>query len=114
MSTIAIIPGDGIGSEVIREARRVLARVAQLQQIDIELRDWDLGAERYLRDGVTITDEEIRSLAEEHDAILLGARGDPRVEDNVHARDLLLGLRFRLELYVNYRTCVLLDPALAP
>ncbi len=114
MPRIAIIPGDGIGVEVTREASRVLRRIADLHDLDIELSDWDLGAERYLRDGVTITEEEFRSLAEDHDAILLGALGDPRVPGNEHARDILLGLRFRLDLYVNFRPSYMLDPALSP
>lgn len=114
MPRIALIPGDGIGPEVVREARRVLEAVARSEGLDFELVEWDLGAERYLRDGVTITDEEFRSLAEDHDAILLGALGDPRVPGNEHARDILLGLRFRLDLYVNFRPCVLVAPELCP
>lgn len=114
MPRIALVPGDGIGTEVVREARRVLEAVAAFEGLDLDLVDWDLGADRYLRDGITITDEEFRSLAEDHDAILLGALGDPRVPGNEHARDILLGLRFRLDLYVNFRPCVLLAPDLCP
>ncbi len=111
---IAVIPGDGIGPEVIREAVRVLEAVTELHELPLETEEWDLGAERYLRDGVTITDEEHEALASDYDAILLGALGDPRVEDNAHARDILLGLRFGLDLYVNYRPCELLLPELSP
>jgi 3-isopropylmalate dehydrogenase len=82
--------------------------------LDIELTDWDLGADRFLRDGVTITDEEFRSLDEDHDAVLLGALGDPRVPSNQHAKDILLGMRFKLDLFVNFRPCVLLAPELSP
>lgn len=114
MPRIALIPGDGIGTEVVRQARRVLEAAAEAHGLSFDLVDWDLGADRYLRDGVTITDEEFRALAEEHDAILLGALGDPRVPGNEHARDILLGLRFRLDLYVNFRPCVLLAPELCP
>jgi 3-isopropylmalate dehydrogenase len=114
MPRIAIIPGDGIGVEVTREASRVLRRVADLHGLDVELVEWDLGADRYLEDGVTITDEEFRTLTEDYDAILLGALGDPRVPGNEHARDILLGLRFRLDLFVNFRPSRLLDPALSP
>jgi 3-isopropylmalate dehydrogenase len=114
MPRIALIPGDGIGLEVIREARRVLEHVARAEKLDFELRDWDLGADRFLRDGVTITDEEFRSLDEDHDAVLLGALGDPRVPGNEHAKDILLGMRFKLDLYVNFRPCVLLSPQLSP
>lgn len=114
MARIGLIPGDGIGGEVIREARRVLREVARIHGIPLEIREWDLGAERTLRTGVTISEEEFRSLAEEHDALLLGAMGDPRIPDHRHARDILLGLRFRLDLYVNFRPNVLLAPGLSP
>ncbi len=114
MLSIALVPGDGIGKEVVREARRVLEAVADVEGIELELVPWDLGADRYLRDGVTITDEEFEALSRDHDAVLLGALGDPRVPGNEHARDILLGMRFRLDLYVNFRPCELLDPALCP
>jgi 3-isopropylmalate dehydrogenase len=114
MARIAIIPGDGIGLEVTREAVRILERTSIRHGFPLELTHWDLGADRYLAEGVTITDEEFRSLAEDHDAILLGALGDPRVPGNEHARDILLGLRFRLDLYVNHRPAVLHDPRLSP
>lgn len=114
MPRLAIIPGDGIGLEVTREAVRVLERVAGAGGPALELVHWNLGAGRFLDEGVTVTDDEFRALAEDHDAILLGALGDPRVPGNQHARDILLGLRFRLDLYVNYRPAVLLDPALSP
>jgi 3-isopropylmalate dehydrogenase len=114
MPRIAIIPGDGIGGEVVREAVRALEVVVERSSLPLVLRWWDLGAERYLREGVTLSDDDFRSLAEDHDAILLGALGDPRVPGNEHARDILLGLRFRLDLYVNYRPSVLLDPGHCP
>lgn len=114
MLRIALVPGDGIGMEVVHEARRVLEAAAGVDGIEIDLAEWDLGAERYLRDGVTITEDESRRLSEEHDAILMGAFGDPRVPGDEHARDILLGLRFRLDLYVNFRPCVLLAPELSP
>ncbi|RMH12728.1 MAG: 3-isopropylmalate dehydrogenase [Gemmatimonadetes bacterium] len=114
MSRIAIIPGDGIGVEVTREAARVLEAARDAFGLDLSLETYDMGAERYLRDGVTITEDEFRTLSDDADAILLGALGDPRVPGQVHARDILLGLRFRLDLYVNYRPCVLLDPRFCP
>jgi len=114
MPRIALIPGDGIGPDVVREARRVMERVAELEGVPLEVTQWELSAERYLREGVTITDEEFRALADDYDAILLGALGDPRVPGNQHARDILLGLRFKLDLYVNFRPCVVLDPAYSP
>ena len=113
MSRIAIIPGDGIGIEVVQEAARVLERVAEREGLALELEEWDLGAERYLRDGVGMSEAELSSLAE-YDAILLGALGDPRVPGGEYAREILLGLRFRLDLYVNHRPSTLLHPRLCP
>ncbi len=115
MPRIALVPGDGIGLEVVREARRVLEAVAEVGGPRPSISSngtW--GPIAILREGITITEEEFRSLAEEHDAILMGALGDPRVPGNEHARDILLGLRFRLDLYVNFRPCVLLAPELCP
>ena len=111
---VAVIPGDGIGVDVTREAVRCFRAAADLHGAAVDFVHWDLGAERYLRDGVTVTDDEIRRLADNYDAILLGALGDPRVPDNRHIRDILLGLRFRLDLYVNFRPCELLDPRYCP
>ena len=107
MPRIAVIPGDGIGVEVMREARKVLATLNDTQALDLELVDWDLGAERYLRDGVAINEEEFSALADDHDAVFLGALGDPRVPGMEHIKAILLGLRFKLDLYVNLRPCVL-------
>ncbi|MDE0649345.1 MAG: isocitrate/isopropylmalate family dehydrogenase, partial [Gammaproteobacteria bacterium] len=111
---VAVIPGDGIGVDVTREAVRCFRAAADLHGAAVDFVHWDLGAERYLRDGVTVTDDEIRRLAENYDAIFLGALGDPRVPDNRHIRDILLGLRFRLDLYVNFRPCELLDARYCP
>ena len=114
MARIALIGGDGIGPEVIGVAEIVLAAAAARHGLQVTLDHWDLGADRYLRDGVTITGEERDRLTGEYDAALLGALGDPRVPDNAHARDILLGLRFAAELYINFRPCRLLVPALSP
>lgn len=114
MPRIAVIPGDGIGLEVTREAVRVLETVEARFGAGLELVHWNLGAERFLDEGITLSDDDFRALADEHDAILLGALGDPRVPGNEHARDILLGLRFRLDLYVNHRPNILFDPALSP
>lgn len=111
---VAVIPGDGIGIEVTAEAVRVLKRIAQVEGLDVEPVHWDLGAERYLRTGISMSDEDFRSLSEEHDAILLGALGDPRVPDHAHIRDILLGLRFNLDLYVNFRPAHCLIPEMSP
>ncbi len=114
MARIALIGGDGIGPEVIEVAEMVLASAAARHGLQVTLDRWDLSADRYLRDGVTITDEERDRLIGEYDVALLGALGDPRVPDNAHARDILLGLRFSADLYINFRPCRLLVPALSP
>jgi 3-isopropylmalate dehydrogenase len=114
MRRVAIIPGDGIGGEVTAEAVKVLKCLADHGGPALELVAWDLGADRYVETGTTITEDELDRLGSDYDAILLGALGDPRVPGNEHARDILLGLRFRLDLYVNLRPIRLLDPAHSP
>jgi 3-isopropylmalate dehydrogenase len=113
MWRIAAIPGDGIGIEVTREALKVLRRAAELGGMAIEVAEWPHGAEHYLRTGVTITASEMAELAE-YDAIFLGAMGDPRVPGNEHARDILLGLRFTLDLFINLRPVKLYQAAHSP
>jgi 3-isopropylmalate dehydrogenase len=103
MPRIAVIPGDGIGAEVTREALKVLRCVGERSGTAPDIVEWDLGAERFLRTGVTITAAEMAELRDQYDAIFLGAMGDPRVPKNEHARDILLGLRFTLDLYINLR-----------
>lgn len=114
MARVAVVGGDGIGPEVTREAVRVLERVRDAFDLDLSWDDWDLGAERYLRDGVTITAEEKARLIRDYDAMLLGALGDARVPGQIHARDILLALRFEADLYINFRPCTLHLPSLSP
>lgn len=111
---IAIIPGDGIGVEVTRQAVKVMNRVAGDARLELDLVEWDLGAERYLKTGSAITEEEMAQLETEYDAIFLGALGDPRIPDQAHARAILLGLRFRLDLFINLRPVRLFDPRFSP
>jgi 3-isopropylmalate dehydrogenase len=114
MPRIALIPGDGIGSEVTAEARKVLESVTASEGIPLELVEWPHGAQRYLDTGATITPGEMAELERDYDAILLGALGDPRVPGNEHARDILLGLRFKLDLYINLRPVKLVDARFSP
>jgi 3-isopropylmalate dehydrogenase len=109
-SRIAVVPGDGIGSEVVAEGVRVLSALAP----DLELVPFDLGAERYLRDGTTLDDATLASWRKDFACIYLGALGDPRVPSNVHAKDILLGSRFKLDLYINLRPIKLLDARYCP
>ncbi|MFQ5816768.1 MAG: 3-isopropylmalate dehydrogenase [Terriglobia bacterium] len=111
---LAVIPGDGIGIEVTREATKVVAAVAQVAGHRLELVEFDWGAERYLREGVALPAGALDELRRDFDAILLGALGDPRVPDMKHAADILFGLRFGLDLYANVRPVKLLDPRLTP
>jgi 3-isopropylmalate dehydrogenase len=111
---IAIIPGDGIGVEVTAEALKILRRVGDVfgRSFDLELLPWS--ADHWLQTGVTIPADGYAMLRDQFDAIFIGALGDPRVPDNRHARDILLGIRFELDLYVNYRPVKLLDERLCP
>lgn len=111
---IAVIPGDGVGKEVIPEAVKVLRAAAATRGKEISLTEFDWGADRFLRDGTTLPADAVEMFRSEYDAILLGALGDPRVPSNQHGADILLGLRFKLDLYVNLRPCVLFDKRLTP
>jgi 3-isopropylmalate dehydrogenase len=108
---IAVVPGDGIGREVTPESVKVL-RAAVKRAMEFVEFDW--GAEKFLREGVTLPAGAVEMLRDEFDAILFGALGDPRVPSNQHAAEILLGLRFKLDLYVNARPVVLLDDRLTP
>jgi 3-isopropylmalate dehydrogenase len=116
MSTlnIAVVPGDGIGVEVIGQALTVLQAAAKSAGRTLTLTPFAWGADHYLKTGVTLPDGALSMLQDGFDAILLGAMGDPRVPDNRHAADILLGLRFKLDLYVNYRPVKLFHEALCP
>jgi len=110
---IAVIPGDGIGVETTAEAVKALRRAAEVFGRTIEFETLPWSAEHFLRTGVTIPSDGYAMLRQ-FDAIFIGALGDPRVPDNRHARDILLGTRFELDLYVNYRPVRLLDARLCP
>ena len=111
---IAVVPGDGAGIEVIREAVKVLRALAPGASNELALTEFDWGAERYLRDGVSLPEGALEMLQRDFDAILLGALGDPRVPDNKYAMEILFGFRFGLDLYANIRPVKLLHPSLNP
>jgi 3-isopropylmalate dehydrogenase len=100
---VGVIRGDGTGPEVVAEGLKVLGAVCGKTSFDLV--EFDLGAERYLRTGETLPDDELERLRE-LDAIFLGAVGDPRVKPGVLERDLLLKARFGLDQYVNLRPIV--------
>src|SRR5467141_2630336 len=111
---IAVIPGDGIGKEVTPQAVKVLRAVAAAAKRRLEFVEFDWGADKYLREGVSLPPGAVEMLRDEFDAILFGALGDPRVPTNQPAADILLGLRFKLDLYVNARPVELLHERLTP
>ena len=107
---IAVIPGDGIGKEVTVEAVKVMGATGA----PLELTHFDWSADRYLQDGTTLPADGFQMLARDFDAILCGALGDPRVPSNIHAKEILLGMRFRMDLSANVRPVRLLDASLCP
>ncbi len=111
---VAVIAGDGIGPEVVAAALTVLEAAAGRFGFSLDVDRLPYSADHYLATGETIPDAAVERLRGDVDAIFVGALGDPRVPGNEHARDILLGLRFRLDLYVNLRPVTLLHPALCP
>lgn len=111
---IALIPGDGIGIDVTAEAAKVLETLVKSRQLDLATVTFDWGAERFLREGVSLPEGALDALRRDFDAIFVGALGDPRLPDMKHAADILLGIRFGLDLYVNLRPVKLLDARLCP
>src|SRR5437660_1501017 len=110
---VAVIPGDGIGPEVIEAAIPIIERAAGAHGVTLAWERLPYGADHYLKTKETLPDMAFRKLRDESDAIFLGAIGDPRVPGNEHARDILLGLRFKLDLYINFRPVRLLHPDLS-
>ncbi len=111
---IAVISGDGVGREVTPVSMDVIRSVVAPTKRAVEFVEFDWNADRYLRDGVSLPPGAVEMLRDEFDAILFGALGDPRVPSNQHAADILLGLRFKLDLFVNARPVELLHTRLTP
>lgn len=109
---IAVIPGDGIGPEVIDAALGPLERAADRYDITLDWERLPYGADHYLATGEALPEDAFRHLRDDVAAILLGALGDPRVPGFEHGRAILLGLRFRLDLFINFRPVTLLHPQL--
>ncbi len=114
MAKIAVIPGDGVGPEVVAEGVKLLTALEQALSLGLQLTHFDYGADRFLKDGTTLPAAQIEEFRRDYRAILFGAVGDPRVPDGRHAREILLALRFQLDLYVNLRPAKLLADRLTP
>lgn len=114
MYNIAVIAGDGIGPEVIAETLEIGQRVIDKYKLDITFDCFPYGADYYLETGITIPEKVFQEWPQTYSAILLGALGDPRVPSNIHAEDILMGFRRKLNLYVNFRPVKLLDKQICP
>src|SRR5438552_7542636 len=111
---IAVVPGDGIGPEVIAAGMRILERLNDARGLGLEFVHFPWSADQYLRTGVSMPPGAMDDLRDNYAAIYLGAFGDPRIPDMKHAADILLGMRFQLDLYVNYRPVKLRSERIAP
>ena len=111
---IAIVPGDGIGVDVTREAVKVLKEVSARRALPLELASFPWSADHYLSTGETVPAGAFEELSRSFDAVFMGAFGDPRVPDMKHAAEILLGARFQLDLYINLRPVRCLADRLCP
>lgn len=111
---IAVVPGDGIGVDVTREALKVADAACSRSGAVLATTSFPWSANHYLKTGESLPKGAFEDLSANYDAIFMGAFGDPRVPDMSHARDILLGTRFVLDLYVNYRPIRCLEERLNP
>jgi 3-isopropylmalate dehydrogenase len=111
---IAVVPGDGIGPEVIAQGMRILERVNDARRLGLQFVRFGWNADEYLRSGVSMPPGAMDDIRSHYSAVYLGAFGDPRIPDMKHAAEILLGMRFQLDLYVNYRPVKLLNERLSP
>jgi len=113
MYKIAVIGGDGIGPEVVTEGLKVLKKASELYGFEFETTEYPFGSEHYIETGELVP-ESVYSEYREHDAIFLGAIGDPRVEVGLVERAVIAGIRFKLDLFVNLRPIKLYSESLCP
>jgi 3-isopropylmalate dehydrogenase len=114
MPRIAFIPGDGVGLDVAAEAEKVLEAVIDRSGLDLQVEDFDYGAQKYLNDGITLPEEQIEDFRRNYAAIFMGTLGDPRVPDGAHVKDILSKLRLKLDLYVNCRPITIFNAKYCP
>jgi 3-isopropylmalate dehydrogenase len=111
---IAVLAGDGIGVDVTGEALEVLAAATTRFGLPIEPVAFPWSADHYLKPGETLPDGALEEIERDFSAIFVGAYGDPRIPDMRHAADILLGIRFGLDLFINFRPVKLYAPGLCP
>jgi len=111
---IAVIPGDGIGPEIIREGRKVLDAVSDKNNFKINWIEYDNGAEKYLKTGELITEDTLKEIKKTCKAIYLGALGDPRVKPGILEKGILLKMRFYYDQFINLRPVRLLEGVETP
>lgn len=111
---IAVLPGDGIGRDVTAEAVKVIEAAKGRWDLPLELVHLPWDADRYLETGETLPAGALEDLRDRYSAIFIGAYGDPRVPDMKHAADILLGIRFGLDLFINFRPIRLYSDELGP
>ncbi|MEE9166481.1 MAG: isocitrate/isopropylmalate family dehydrogenase [Candidatus Neomarinimicrobiota bacterium] len=114
MQKVALIPGDGVGPEVMTQATKLLEAVNKAYSLDFETVTFDLSADHFLETGIALPEGVIATLRDEMDAVLLGPLGDPRIADDRHAREVLRGLTSELDLSVGMRRVRLLSADLCP
>jgi len=113
MQEIPVLPGDGIGPEIIDEGKKVIEAAGDVHGFDVKWKEYPYGADHYLETGETIPEDALKELGG-YDAIYLGGLGDPRVEPGVLEKGILLKLRFYFDQYVNLRPIKLLEGADCP
>ncbi|MCY7296883.1 isocitrate/isopropylmalate dehydrogenase family protein [Alteromonas sp. a30] len=111
---IAVIPGDGIGVEVTQQGLAILDHLNASAGLNIDYHVFPYNAQRWLDEGLGLSDDDIKNLQDNYHGIYFGALGDPRIPDSAHARQILLKLRFDLDLFANVRPVKLLHPGLTP
>ena len=111
---IAVVPGDGIGKEVVAEGEKLLELVSQKLSLGLVLDKKDWGADRWVKDKVGLPKGALEELAATTQAVYFGALGDPRVPDMAHGREILLGIRQGLDLYANFRPIKCVHDKLSP
>ena len=111
--TVPVIPGDGIGPEIVAEGCKVLEAAADKYNFSLDWKEYSLGAEHYLKTGELVAEETLKELSK-YRALFLGAIGDPRVRPGILEKGVLLTMRFYFDQYVNLRPVKLLEGVWTP